>query len=100
MGTKMTGSRLMATVLFVGVAALAGCAGTRFSFEEARQIKVGMTEAEVTERLGRPYSVATRGDAQVWVWSYANGLTGGHRSISFIFKEGKVHAVPSIPSSF
>lgn len=88
--------RLIALLM---AATVADCAGTRFSFDEARQIKVGMTEAEVTERLGRPYSVATRGDTQVWVWSYSSTF-GDTRAISFIFKDGKVQAVPPIPSSF
>lgn len=89
---------LMATHLAILVG-LSACAGTRFSFEEARQIKVGMSEAEVTDRLGRPYSVTTRGDTQVWVWSYASSF-GGARAVAFVFKDGKVSAVPTIPASF
>lgn len=88
------------TLLVLAGAALIGCAGTRFNFEDARQVKVGMTEAEVVERLGRPYSVTTRGDTQVWVWSQANGLTGSSSAVTFIFKEGKVATVPNIPASF
>lgn len=77
-----------------------GCAGTRFSFDSARQVRVGMTEAEVTKIMGRPYSVNSRGDVQVWIWSQANGFTGAHQSVSFPMRDGKVESVPKIPESF
>ncbi|MBY8314931.1 outer membrane protein assembly factor BamE [Vibrio fluvialis] len=79
---------------------LAACAGTPFKFENARQVQVGMSESEVTQLLGSPYMVTSRGDEQIWVWSYANGLTGASKSISFIMKDGKVESVPTIPKSF
>ena len=80
--------------------ALIACAGSPFRFENARQVKVGMTEAEVTQLMGRPYMVTSKGEEQICVWSYANGMTGGSRSISFIMKDGKVSTVPTIPDSF
>lgn len=82
------------------VALLAGCAGTNFSYDSARQVKVGMTEAEVTRLMGPPYSVASRGDEQMWVWSRANGFTGASRAVSFKMKNGQVIEVPQIPESF
>lgn len=81
-------------------ATMVGCAGTRFSFEDARRVKVGMTETEVVDIMGRPYSVNSRGDVQVWIWSFANGISGGHRTVSFVFKDGRVATVPTIPASF
>lgn len=87
-------------IAIAACAALAGCAGTKFDFEAARQVKVGMTEAEVQELMGRPYSVTTKGDSQIWVWSYANGMTGAHQAVSFVMKDGKVESVPKIPESF
>lgn len=90
--------RYIGVVLFALV--LAACAGTPFRFDDARQVKVGMTEAEVTQIMGRPYMVTSKGDAQIWVWSHANGMTGGSQSISFIMKDGKVSTVPTIPESF
>lgn len=79
--------------------ALSGCAGTNFTFDQARQVKVGMTEEQVTGLMGRPYSVVTIGDTQRWIWSHANGMTGSARTVSFDLKDGKVSAVPAIPGS-
>ena len=79
---------------------LVACAGTPFRFENARQVKIGMAETEVTQLMGRPYMVTTRGDEQIWVWSHANGMTGATQSISFIMKDGRVSTVPTIPESF
>lgn len=80
-------------------AMVAGCAGTPFSFDSARQVRVGMTEAQLTGIMGRPYSVTTRGDQQIWVWSEASAF-GGARSVSFVLRGGKVEGVPTIPASF
>ncbi|MFP5419903.1 MAG: outer membrane protein assembly factor BamE [Gammaproteobacteria bacterium] len=82
------------------LALLAGCAGTNFSFDNAAKVKPGMTEAQVTQLMGRPYSVVSRGDSQMWVWSHANGFSGSSKSISFEMREGKVVSVPSIPGAF
>lgn len=91
---------MRALIVISLLAALSGCAGTNFSYENARQVKVGMTEAEVTRLMGQPYSVASRGDEQMWVWSRANGFTGASRSVSFKMKDGRVIEVPQIPESF
>lgn len=90
--------RLIAACLLAG--ALAGCAGTNFKYDNARQVKVGMTEAEVTQLMGRPYSVISTPNGQTWVWSHANGFTGSSRAVSFKFADGRVTEVPSIPESF
>lgn len=79
---------------------IAGCAGTKFNWDHARQLQVGMTEAEVVQLLGKPYGVTTRGDQQIWVWSYANGMTGSTQSLAVPMKDGKVISVPKIPDSF
>jgi PBP1b-binding outer membrane lipoprotein LpoB len=79
---------------------LSGCAGTDFSYDEARKVKVGMTEDQVTQIMGPPYSVVSRSDGQMWVWSHANGMTGASRVISFRMVDGKVVEVPTIPASF
>ena len=76
--------------------ALVGCAGTSFSYDEARKVKVGMTEDEVTQIMGPPYSVVSRTDGQMWVCSHANGMTGARRVISFRMVDGKVVEVPAI----
>lgn len=88
---------LVASVL---LALLIGCAGTKFSFDSARQVQVGMTKSQVQGLMGKPYMVTSRDGKEIWIWSYANGMTGGAQSISFIFKDGKVESVPAIPESF
>jgi hypothetical protein len=81
-------------------AIIAGCAGTKFSFDRARQVTVGMSEAEVITLMGNPYSVSTLGDKELWIWSYANGVSGGSRTISFLLNDGRVVETPNIPKSF
>lgn len=84
----------------VALALLIGCAGSSFKFDDARRVEVGMTESQLTQLMGKPYSVTSRGDTQIWVWVHYNGLTGGMNKISFIMKDGKVYSVPTIPKSF
>lgn len=79
---------------------IAACAGSPFKFENARKVTVGMTQSELTNLLGKPYLVTSRGQDEIWVWSHANGLTGGAKSVSFVIREGKVVSVPTIPDSF
>ena len=79
---------------------LSGCAGTSFSYDDTRKVQVGMTEDQVTQIMGPPYSVVSRADGQMWVWSHANGMTGASRVISFRMLDGKVVEVPPIPTSF
>lgn len=93
--------KLSTALAGIGLAcALVGCAGTRFSFDAARKVTPGMTEAEVVNLMGKPYSVVARPDQQIWVWSQANGMTGSHQSVSIGFRDGKVITVPTIPDSF
>lgn len=82
------------------VLTLSGCAGTSFSYDDARLVQVGMSEDQVTQIMGPPYSVISRTDGQMWVWSHANGMTGASRVISFKMMDGKVVEVPPIPTSF
>lgn len=88
------------SIVAVSLALLMGCAGTNFSYDKARQVKVGMTEAELVALMGRPYSVMSRDGSQLWVWSHANGFSGSSRAISFELRDGRVASVPDIPSSF
>lgn len=78
---------------------LTGCAGTKFSFDDARRVQVGMTEAQLQEILGAPAAVVAKGDQVVWVWSYADAFTGS-KSVSFILKDGVVVSVPNLPATF
>lgn len=80
---------------------LGGCsAGTPFSYDKARLVKVGMPEEQVVEIMGNPYSVTSRNGEQMWVWTHVNTLAGSSRVVSFKLKDGKVIEVPEIPSTF
>lgn len=81
-------------------AALAGCAGSNFSYDNARKVEIGMTEAQLVGLMGQPYSVASRGNEQMWIWSHANGFSGSSKAVSFKVIDGKVAEVPKIPESF
>ncbi|WP_444901479.1 hypothetical protein ACJJIG_18605 [Microbulbifer sp. SSSA007] len=87
-------------ISFALMIVLTGCAGTKFEFQKARQIEVGMTEAQLTEMMGSPYSVTARGEDQIWVWVEVNPITMASKSVSFILRDGKVREVPKIPESF
>lgn len=83
----------------VVLAVLMGCAGTPIKWNKARQVKLGMTEPEVTALMGKPYMVSSREGGQRWIWTFATGF-GGVESMTVDFKEGKVVSVPPIPDSF
>jgi outer membrane protein assembly factor BamE (lipoprotein component of BamABCDE complex) len=81
---------------------LAGCAtaGREVNWNRARQVKVGMSEPEVTALMGAPYMVSSRDGGQRWIWTYVNGFTGASSTMTVDWKDGKVVSVPSIPASF
>lgn len=81
-------------------AAAAGCAGPRFSFDDARRVQVGWTVEQLQRAMGRPYRVVSRHDSQIWIWSHANGMTGAARSVSFVVRDGAVVVTPAIPTDF
>jgi SmpA / OmlA family len=90
----------MKRLLVLGAAALlAACAGTSFDWSQARQIQPGMTEAEVTKVMGKPYSVTSSAKGLIWVWAYT-GSFSGTRTMSVVFRDGKVVSAPVIPESF
>jgi outer membrane protein assembly factor BamE (lipoprotein component of BamABCDE complex) len=73
---------------------LAACAGTPFEWENARQIHIGSSQADVVALLGKPYMVKTAGADQTWIWSYS-GLDGT-RLVSYGLRDGLVTIVPTI----
>lgn len=85
--------------IFALAATLVGCAGTPIKWDNARQIKTGMSEAEVTTLMGKPYMVSSREVGQRWIWTFATGF-GGAETMTVDFKDGKVVSVPPIPASF
>lgn len=78
---------------------LSACAGTAFQWDTARQIKAGMSEQEVQALMGPPYLVQSKPDGLVWVWSHA-GAFSGVKTVSVVFRDGKVVQAPQIPQAF
>ena len=78
---------------------IVACAGTYFTWDTARQIKMGMTEAELQQLMGQPNRVTSQGDKQIWVWAFTDP-TLSSRSVSVIMQDGEVIEVPKIPDSF
>lgn len=91
---------LSAVVLALALSACA-TAGSKIDWNNARQVKAGMTQQEVSTLLGKPYSVTATGDGtQRWVWVYVNGFSGAHQSAALSFKDGKVVKAFEIPDTF
>lgn len=81
---------MRARTLCVALAvALCACAGTNFDWRDTERIKPGMTEGDVVEILGPPYSRAQQGSATVLIWSYATGFGGG-KAVSYRLVDGRV----------
>lgn len=79
---------------------LTACAyGTKFTYDDARQVQAGMTEQQVTELLGRPSAVMSQGGKQVWMWSYIRSF-GSSQVTTVVMENGVVKDVPFIPASF
>jgi outer membrane protein assembly factor BamE (lipoprotein component of BamABCDE complex) len=86
--------------MMVAAFVLSACAmGTPINWNKARQVQVGMNEAQVTALMGRPYMVTSRPDGQRWIWVLGTSW-GSSQSMSIVLKDGKVTEVPVIPTSF
>ncbi len=75
---------------------MVACAGTPFKWEDARQIKMGMTENEVERIMGRPFRLEAAGGKRVATWSYSN-ILGANRAVTVTFKGGVVIGITEIP---
>lgn len=82
------------------VALLVGCAGTQFTWDQARQIKQGMSEDQIVALMGKPHTVRSSNGQQVWVWVWVNTLAGSTKTVSVVMVDGKVKEAPEIPKSF
>lgn len=81
-------------------ATLAGCAGTKVDWSQARTLKAGMTRDEVRAAMGRPNSVASGAAGESWVWHHVNGFTGSSRTLAVLFRDGVLVQPPAIPDSY
>ena len=79
---------------------LTACAGSgSIKWDDARQIKIGMTEKEVTKLMGSPYQIQGAGERDRWVWVNVAAF-GGVEKMTAEFKDGLVVEVPRVPDSF
>lgn len=89
----------MKALILAACLTLAACAGTPFSYDNARQVKPGMSEDQVYQLMGNPYRVVSRNGEQMWVYSFATAL-GNAKAVSFKMAGGHITEVPTIPDSF
>jgi hypothetical protein len=95
MGKSM--KKLLITLLTL---ALTACAGSgSIKWDDARQIKIGMTGKEVTKLMGTPYQIQGIGERDRWVWVNVVAF-GGAEKMTAEFKDGVVVEVPRVPESF
>ncbi len=90
------------TLLFFAML-IQGCAGSAYKWDQARQIREGMSHQELAAIMGSPYQVRVNEDGQqLWQWVYVDlyGLSGGTRTLNVAVKDGKVFKAPAIPDSF
>ena len=80
---------------------LSACAGSgNINWDQARQLKVGMSEADLVRTLGQPYSIVSKSDGtQMWIWVNVIAF-GGAENLSVAMRDGKATQVPIIPDSF
>ena len=99
---KDGGNDMKNLVLILLVLMLAACAstGSAIKWDNARQVKVGMTESQVTKLMGKPFRISGVGEQDRWTWRYVNLYTGSNEAMTIIFKDGVAVDVPRIPESF
>jgi outer membrane protein assembly factor BamE (lipoprotein component of BamABCDE complex) len=76
--------------------ALGGCASVTTE-DYNLPVRIGMTERQVKDALGKPDLVTQRPDgSQVWVYSFDIGVDA--KSATYVLKDGKVVEVPPAPA--
>lgn len=83
---------------------LTGCATAgsgKINWDNARQVKDGMSKQEVTALMGQPYRVVARNDGtQRYVWVNVNLYSGTQSAALDFDKDGKVVKAFQIPDTF
>lgn len=92
----MKSRRFFIIAMIAPWAASCATSPTQSFWDRARQVTVGMTEAEVIALLGKPNEVLVVGKNITWKWS-AFTVGGGYRWLSLPMREGKIAAVPALP---
>lgn len=81
-------------ILLVITAFLCGCAtGTKYTFDQVSQVKVGMKKAEVLQILPPATLTNQSSGLEVWVWKYDKAMQ--HRYSSIVFRGDTVLQVPT-----
>ena len=77
--------------------AVTGCVNSLTTDDYNRPVRVGMTERQLTDAIGKPEVITKRADgSQVWVYSFNLGVDA--RSASYVVKDGKVAEVLPSPA--
>ena len=76
-------------LVLILASALTGCLNTLTTADYNQPVRVGMTERQLTDAIGKPEVITKRGDgSQVWVYSFELGVDA--KSSSYVLKDGKV----------
>jgi hypothetical protein len=88
--------RYLVAIIFVF---LVGCAGTNFSWDNARKLKLGMNETEVVELMGPPNHINSSTNGTIWVWVWVN-LYSQTKTLTVTMKDGVLTKIPDIPKTY
>ena len=90
----------MLWVALLSAAFCAACAGSDFQWNQARQVRPGMTEEQVSAVMGPPTAMRTQTSGVTWTWAYLNPREGSARAVSAEFRDGRVVYAPGVPEGF
>jgi len=89
---------ILAFALILSACSMGGSGSIKW--DNARQLRVGMTESELTAKMGAPYQVTSKSDGtEMWQWINVD-MMFGTQQLSVILKDSKVITVPKVPDSF
>lgn len=97
--------KITISIIFIfSMMILNGCAGKSFTWNDASTVKLGDSGAEVIKKMqGKPYMITTsKVDGKIiekYIWSFANGMTGSSKAVTFILTDNQVTSVPTITES-
>lgn len=84
-------------VLLVVIAVFRPRGSGKIRLKRVRQIQKGMTKAEITKLVGKPYQVSALGDGvERWMW-FQMDRNFGHTSFTVSFQDGIAVGVPEVP---
>src|SRR5262245_37911598 len=81
-------TRYSVTCVALSLISIACGTGTPFRLEDTARLKPGMTEAEVTAIMGRPYSRSVSGRESTLVWNYASH--NGAKALALRFENDRL----------